>query len=100
MPLELDFHQSFVIIQCDAKGSRDLVGPGHGQGTLVTMLGFCRCRGARSVVASLHTTVRGGESLAAILQVALVLHLPPHGGVPVVLNGVVCPKVDKIRVFQ
>lgn len=41
------------------------------------------------MVASLRPGVRGRETLAAILQVALVLHLPPHSGVPVVLDGVV-----------
>ena len=47
------------------------------------------------MVASLPSSVRGGETLAAILQVALMLHLPPHGGVPVVLDGVVSPAGEK-----
>lgn len=40
---------------------------------------------------SLPSTVRRSETLAAILQVPLMLHLPPHGGVPMVLDGVVGP---------
>lgn len=49
------------------------------------------------MVASLHSSVRRSETLAAILQIPLMLHLPPHGGVPVVLDGVVRPVGDKIR---
>lgn len=43
------------------------------------------------MVASLPSSMSRSESLAAILQVALVFHFPPHGGVPVVFDGVVCP---------
>lgn len=50
------------------------------------------------MVASLHSSVRRGETLAAILQVPLMLHLPPHGGVPVVLDGVVCPVGDELGI--
>ncbi len=49
------------------------------------------------MVASLCSSVRRGETLAAILQVPLMLHLPPHGGVPVVLDGVVRPVGEWIR---
>jgi len=31
-----------------------------------------------------------GMSGRQVLEIALMLHLPPHGGVPVVLYGVVC----------
>lgn len=48
------------------------------------------------MVASFHSSVRRGETLAAILQVPLMLHLPPHGRVPVVLDGVVRPVREKI----
>ena len=48
------------------------------------------------MVASFHSSVRRGETLAAILQVPLMLHLPPHGRVPVVLDGVVRPVRKKI----
>lgn len=50
------------------------------------------------MVASLHSSVRRSETLAAILQVPLMLHLPPHGGVPVVLDGVVCPVGDQLGI--
>jgi len=30
-------------------------------------------------------------ALAGLLQVTLMFHLPAHGGVPMILNGVVCP---------
>lgn len=50
------------------------------------------------MVASLHSSVRRSETLATILQVTLMLHLPPHGGVPVVLDGVVCPVGDHLGV--
>lgn len=48
------------------------------------------------MVASLHSSVRRSETLAAVLQVSLMLHLPPHGGVPVVLDGVVRPVWENI----
>lgn len=43
------------------------------------------------MVAPLPSRVRRSEALAAILQIALMLHLPPHSGVPVVLDGVIGP---------
>lgn len=67
----------------------DLVGSRYRQGTAVTVLGLCWSWGTHPVVASLHSRMRGSHSLAVFLQVALMLHLPPHGGVPVVLDGVV-----------
>lgn len=48
------------------------------------------------MVPSLRPTVRGSETFAAVLQVALMLHLPPHGGVPVVLDGVICPVGEQL----
>lgn len=48
------------------------------------------------MVASLHSGVRRSETLAAILQVPLMLHLPSHGGVPVILDGVVRAVGEKI----
>lgn len=50
------------------------------------------------MVTSLHSSVRRCKTLAAILQVSLMLHLPPHGGVPVVLDGVVCPVGDRLSI--
>lgn len=49
------------------------------------------------MVPSLPPTVRGRETFAAILQVALMLHLPPHGGVPVVLDGIICPVGEQLN---
>lgn len=80
----------------ESRGEVDLVGSRYRQGTAITVLGLCWSWRTRSVVASLPSSVRGGETLAAILQVALMLHLPPHGGVPVVLDGVVRPVGKKI----
>lgn len=44
-------------------------------------------------MAPLDTAAVGGRGRlgAGILQVALVLHFAPHGGIPVVLDGVVRP---------
>lgn len=44
-----------------------------------------------SVVTSLHPSMVGVESPAALLKIPLMLYLPPHGRVPVVLNGIVRP---------
>lgn len=78
----------------------DLVGPKYGQRTAIAVLWLCWRWRTQPVVASLPSTVRGRQSLAIILQVALMLHLPPHGGVPVVLDGVVRPVREKIRFFK
>lgn len=43
------------------------------------------------MVSSLPSGVRRSETLAAILQIPLMLHLPPHSGVPVIFDGVICP---------
>lgn len=43
------------------------------------------------MVSPLPSGVRRSEALAAVLQIALMLHLPPHSGVPVVFDGVVSP---------
>lgn len=43
------------------------------------------------MVSSLPSRVRRSEVLAAILQIPLMLHLPPHSRVPVVFDGVICP---------
>lgn len=80
----------------DSRRDMDLVGSWYRQGTAITMLDLCWSRRTRSVVASLHSSVRRSETLAAILQVSLVLNLPPHGGVPVVLDGVVRTVGEKI----
>lgn len=61
------------------------------QGAAITVLGLCWSWRTRSVMPSLPSTVRRSETLAAILQVPLMLHLPPHGGVPVVFDGVIGP---------
>lgn len=39
------------------------------------------------------------EAPVAVLQVTFLLHLPAHGGVPVVFNRVVCPK-NKIQILE
>lgn len=44
-----------------------------------------------SVVTSLHPPMVKAKSPAALLKIPLMLYLPPHGGVPVVLNGIVRP---------
>lgn len=46
------------------------------------------------VAAGLDVAVAGGERRVALrraLKIALLFHLPPHGGVPVVLDCVVSP---------
>lgn len=50
------------------------------------MLGLCLRTGS---AVTPFPIARGAEGLAAILQVTLLLHFPPHGGIPVVLDGVV-----------
>lgn len=67
----------------------DLIGSRHRQRAANTVLGLDSLQRTGSAVTSLPVT-GGGESLAAVLKVTLVLHFPPHGGVPVVLDGVVC----------
>lgn len=71
----------------------DLVWSCHRHRTVVTVLGLCWSWRTLSVVASLHTS-RG--SLAPILQVPLMLHFSLHGGIPMVLDGVVCPVGDRL----
>lgn len=67
----------------------DLAASRHRQRTANAVLGVRRSQRTGSAVPSFPVS-RGGERLAAILQVTLVLHFPPHGGIPVVLDGVVC----------
>lgn len=53
-----------------------------------------RSTAAAATAANLDVGVSDGQRgvvLGGALQVALLLHLPPHGGVPVVLDGVVGP---------
>lgn len=85
------------IIWCGRRREVDLIGSRYRQGTGITVLWLCWSWRTWSVVASLCSSLRGGENLAAILQVPFMLHLPPHGGVPVVLDGVVRPVGQKIR---
>lgn len=68
----------------------DLFGPCYGQ-RAVTLLGLCWGWRTWSVVPSLPASLRRIETFAALLQVPLVFNLPPHGGVPVVLDGIICP---------
>lgn len=51
------------------------------------------------MVPSLPPSVRRSEPFAAILQVALMLHLPPHGGVPMVLDGIICPVGEQLAQY-
>lgn len=48
------------------------------------------------MVSSLPSRVRRSEALAAILQIPLMLDLPPHRGVPVVFDGVICPVGEQL----
>ena len=61
-------------------------------------------REAHQVIGGLGVARRQGERAGAVLsgclEVALLLHLPPHGGVPVVLDGVVGPGCTKHRASQ
>lgn len=51
------------------------------------------------MVPSPPPSVRRSETFAAILQVPLVLYLPPHGGVPVVLDGIICPVGEQLAQY-
>lgn len=39
------------------------------------------------------------EAPVAVLQVTFLLHLPAHGGVPVVFDRIVCPE-NKIQIIE
>lgn len=77
----------------------DLFGPCYGQGAVVAPLGLCWGWRTWSVVPSLPPRVRRSETFAAILQVALMLYLPPHGGVPVVLDGIIRPVGEQLTQY-
>lgn len=58
---------------------------------------------AHDLIVCLHVSAAGGERGAAVLgcvlKVALLFHLSPHGGVPVVLYSVVGPAGHKGHVL-
>lgn len=58
---------------------------------------------AHDLIVGLHVSAAGGERGAAVLgcvlEVALLFHLSPHGGVPVVLYSVVGPASHKGHVL-
>lgn len=95
--LKTRFGEITKSISEPAGRDQDLFGPCSGQGAVVAPLGLCWGGRTRPVVPSLPPTVRGRETFAAILQVALMLHLPPHGGVPVVLDGIICPVGEQLN---
>ena len=79
---------------CVLSNPTDLRRCGQGQGAVVRVGGFWG-GSTGPMVPSPHPAGRRAKGPAAVLEVALVLHLPPHGGVPVVLDGVVCPVVGE-----